>query len=88
MPRHTPLVNEKKALIVTLADIKAEVEAKSPGEMHGDLQKRALVTVHMLKKVQAETFSQTLGDMTEKALVYRLTDPIPCTGGALVNTLA
>ena len=34
---------EGKALVVTLADIKAEVKAKTLGEMTGDLEKRALV---------------------------------------------
>ena len=34
----------KKSTVVTLADIKANVEAKAPGEMNGDLQKWALVS--------------------------------------------
>ena len=47
-----------------------------------------MATVHTLKKVETETFLQKLGDVTDKALVYTLTDTIPCTDGAPVDTLA
>lgn len=57
--------------------------------MTGNLEKWALVgNGSQTKKVEAETFLQTLGDVTEKALVYTLTVTIPCTGGEAVHTPA
>ena len=47
-----------------------------------------MTLVDTLKKVKAEYFLQTLGDVTEKALVYTLADTLPNTAGALVDTLA
>lgn len=44
--------------------------------------------VHTIRKLEAETFFQTLSDVKNKALVYTLTDTIACTGGAPVDTLA
>lgn len=73
-----------------MADVKAEVKVKTLGEMTGDLKKRALVgNGSQNKKIGGrDFFFQTLSDVTDKALVYTLTDTIACTGGAPVDTLA
>lgn len=88
MRRHTLAVKEKKSTVVTLADIKANVEAKAPGEMHGDLQKWALVSNGLhAEKSAGRDFFRDAQRYDGQSTGLQTKDPIPCTGGALVNAL-